>query len=174
MKVKRLIALIIIVCFIMTTPVCAKMKTHWLRASGRYDIMAMTGKRDLGLDGLSKKQKKEVKRLYNKNPRKLYKKYRKKLWLSSVFKTKLKNNTLTIWGKLIYKGNGVKKKYKFGKYKFKLSRNAKMTYGHQGTYGPIYETSSVKTTRKYLRKPCGLSYWFYVSGGKIYKISSSS
>lgn len=137
----------------------------------------MLGRKDIksSASELSKKERKEVMKLYDKNPRKLYKKYKKKLWLQyGVCKTKLKNNTLTVWGKLKFKGYGGKKKYKFGKYKFKLAKNARMTYGYQNGYRTVYETYSVKRTRKYIRNPHGLSYTFYVSGGKVYKITCSS
>ena len=77
---KRIIAIVAITCMIASTPVCASMKTHRLKASGEYYIMQMSGKKELkyaeGWDNLSKKEKREVMRLYKNNPRKLYKKYK--------------------------------------------------------------------------------------------------
>lgn len=173
---KRLIAVLTITCLVAATPVCASAKTHKLKASGEYSAVQMSGKKEIKSSSeLSKNEKKKALKLYDKNPMKFYKKYKKKLWLNyGVFKTKLSNNTLTVWGKLSFKGNGTKKKYKVGKYKFTLSKDAKITYGRAGDNGTILETYSVKQTRKALKNPGGLSYTFFVSGGKIYKISCSS
>ena len=176
---KRIVVLVVVASLLMITPVSAGMKTHWLRASGKYYApWAMSGKKvfkeQLKYSSLSKKQKKEAMRLFNHDPRKLYKKYRKKIGLHPVFKTKLKGNTLTLWGKLTYKGNGIKKKYKFGKYKFKITNSTYTKYGYQGEYGAKYIVQRGAKMRKELRNPYGLTYWLYVSGGKIYKIESSS
>ena len=136
MKVKKLIALTIVACLLLVTPASAGMKTHWMKASGTYYFTNMTtGKGSIQSIKwsrfLSKKQEKEALKLLKNNPRKLYKKYKKKIPLDRIFKSKIKGNTLTIWGKFNYVSNGIKKKCKFGKYKFKLSQTAVLT--HQST-----------------------------------------
>lgn len=174
MKIKSLIVFIAIACMLCTTPVSASMKTNWITSSGTFNMTQMSGKRVfkeiVRYSNLSKKQKKEALRLFNKNPRKLYKKYRKKGILNRIFKVKLKNHTLTVWGRFSRTSNGVKKKYKFGKYKFKVARNATLSYGST----VLNYTHNGKKMRKELGNPYGTDYWFSVSKGKIYKINSSS
>ena len=180
MRFKTIIVFALVACMVFAAPVSAKMKTHWMKKSGEYNgqmIGKTQFKETLKYTSISKKKKKEIMNLYNKNPRKLYKKYWKYLRKKdfaysgvSVFKTKLKNNTLTVWGKLKYKGNGTKKKYKFGKYKFKLSKNAKLTYW---STVETYSHSGAKL-RKEIKNPYGIDYTFVVSGGKIVLIKTLS
>lgn len=171
---KRLIVFIVVACMVCATPVSANMKTNWITSSGTFNMMQMSGKKVfkemVKYSSLNKKQKKEALQLYNKDPRKLYKKYRKKRILNRIFKVKLKNNTLTVWGKFSRTRNGVKRKYKFGKYKFKVAKNATLSYGST----VLNYTHSGKKMRKELGNPYGVDYWFTVSQGKIYKIDSSS
>ena len=62
MAIKRIIVFAIICCLLLGTPVNAGMKTHWLRASGKYEPLSMSGKNffkdQLKWSNLSKKQKK--------------------------------------------------------------------------------------------------------------------
>ena len=170
---------IVVVCMLCETSVSASMKTHWIKASGKYDINELTSKKSfkekVKYSDLSKKQKKEALRLYNKDPRKLYKKYRKKLFFYGAVKTKLKNNTYTVWGKFTLKSNSGKKKYKFGKYKFKLSKNAVLiAYGYYGEgLGTNEKTFRGASLRKLLKNPPQVGYEFFVSNGKIYRIEGS-
>lgn len=174
MKIKRLIVFVVIACMVCATPVSANMKTNWITSSGKFYMGQMIGKRvfkeELSMSSLSKKQKKEALRLYNKDPRKLYKKYRKVIRTYRVFKTKLKKNTLTVWGRFSRVTNGIKRKYKFGKYKFKLSKNAILTYWST----VMTSTHRGKKLRKELKNPYGIGYDFYVTRGTITKIETMS
>lgn len=178
---KKIITFALVICLLFATSVSAGMKSHWLRASGKYHprySWAMTSKKvfkeKVKYSSLSKKQKKEALKLFNKNPRKLYKKYRKKIGLNGVFKTKVKGNTLTLWGKITYKGNGIKKKYGFGKYKFKISKN--IVFVEYGYYGETEGSERIlKGTRakKELKDPTEVGYELFVSNGTLYRIESS-
>lgn len=176
---KKIITFSLVICLLFAAPISASMKTHWIKASGKYDINELTSKKSfkekVKYSDLSKKQKKEALRLYNKDPRKLYKKYGKKLFFYGAVKTKLKNNTYTVWGKFTRKSSSGKKKYKFGKYKFKLSKKAVLiAYGYYGegtgSNSKIFRGASL---RKVLKNPPQVGYEFFVSNGKIYKIEGS-
>lgn len=181
MKLKRIVIFTIVVCLLFVMPVSASMKSHWLRASGKYHPCwnwAMTSKKvfkeKLSYSNLSKKQKKEALRLFNKDPRTLYKKYRKKIGLDGIFKTKVKGNTLTLWGRIKYIGHGIKKKYKFGKYKFKLSKNIVLAqYGYYGEEEGDERILKGARAKKELKDPIEVGYELFVSNGKLYKIESS-
>lgn len=179
MYIKRIVVFTMVLCLLFAMPVSANMKTNWITSSGEFHMGQMFGKRvfkeSLKYSDLSKKTKKKAIRLYNKNPRKLYKKNRKilnKMGLQNcnIFKVKLKRNTLTVWGKFSKKQNGLKKKYKFGKYKFKVAKNATLSYSST----VLNSIHSGKKMRKELGNPYGLDYYFSVSRGTIYKIYSLS
>lgn len=176
---KKIITFALVICLLFATPVSASMKTHWIKASGKFNMHSLASKKNfkeyVKYSDLSKKQKKEAVRLYNKNPRKLYKKYKKKLGLYEIVKTKIKNNTYTVWGTFSRKSNSGKKKYKFGKYKFKLSKNTVLiAYGYYGEGpGANEKTFRGASLRKFLKNPPQVGYEFFVSNGKIYKIEGS-
>ena len=174
MIVKRVIVLLVVACMVLATPTSAGMKTHWMKTSGTYYLSSVYSgngtKKMIKWSDLSKKEKKEALKLYKNNPRKLYKKYGDDISLGRIFKLKIKSNTITIWGKFNRVSNGVKKKYKFGKYKFKLARNAALYYQSE-VESYTYRGAKLK---KHFKNNMGGMYKCYVSGGKIYKIVAVS
>ncbi len=165
--IKKVITVTIIICIFIGVEAQGS-KTYILKKAGNYRIERMnSGVEQLYHLDLPKFEIKIAKKLYKNKPLKFYKRYKQVLNLnnSSVIKTKLKKNSLKVWGRIKYTGTNKKIKYKLRKYKFRLSKNIKF-------FGVGYGKSPItkKHGRKLLKKPVGLGFRFFVKKGKVYKV----
>ena len=162
---KKAILFLIVTSLLVSSQVQAS-SFKKLNKKGFYQVKSMnSGKSFIYYGGLRKTERKTAKRIYKDNPLKFYRRYKEELYLNGacVVKTKLKKNTLKIWGKVNYHRNNKKIKKPLGKYKFKLSKKVKY-------YGTGYGKSRISYGRKLLKKPVGLGFRFFVKKGKVYKV----
>lgn len=193
---RRIIVLYLAICLVFglyATPVGAKVR----KAPGTYEsgvfgpkCMKREIKTDLGESDIyengtkaeikryEKKQKARNKKklaLYKRNKKKYFKKYCKSYIknkkIATCISTKLKGNRYTTWGNWIRKYNGKKKKYKYNKHTFILSKYCKFYSFEPNNYGGYDRvTMKRKSGRKLLREPNGLGVEMTVIGGKVYTI----
>ena len=162
---KKTLLLLVIASLLVSSQVQAS-SFKKLNKKGCYHVKSMnSGKSFIYYGGLPKIERKTAKRIYKDSPLKFYKWYKQVLGFKGacVVKTKLKKNTLKIWGKVNYYRNNKKIKKPLGKYKFKLSKKVKY-------YGTGYGKSRISYGRKLLKKPVGLGFRFFVKKGKVYKV----
>ena len=164
MKFKRIVIFTMVACMILATPVQAKSAKR-VKRSGLYSLNVYSRK---GVKLYIKRESDEVAeatKLYKKNKKKFYKEYYN-YYDASFIDIKLKKRSITGWGKLRCEKKGKNKKYKFNKYKFKISKNV-ATY--KGYMDSEFKISKKKMYRK-IKYSKGTNFYFYVRNGKIRKI----
>ena len=167
MKLKRLIVFVLVACLLLGTPVQAA-KGKRIKAKGVYYIDFILAPKYSGA---------KLKRYFKKQEKKTGNKW------YLIVKTKFRGRTLKLWGAMKYKKSlklkGKKKKMKYNKYIFKISRNVKV-YGSQfnGYTGYHYWVrksysewkKQIKAVEKHNWKIAWPNGRYYVKNGVVYKI----